>query len=192
MEIVQSSHRAELVVSGLYGVVESLHLLQNLAVRKLFRVLRNLTRILLGESVRLGVNRDVQTQILRLVVVLINDGRSRINQASHGAHIAVKHECGEALVLLVVYHGEREFAADDVVATRRCNAQTSRYADDALLSDGLRCVLRVLSAVEVEAAVDVVNLDWRNLQTHSRADSDVEVAPSEVVAFLLVLEVAAV
>ena len=106
MEIVQSSHRAELVVSGLYGVVESLHLLQNLAVRKLFRVLRYLTRILLGESVRLGINRDVQTQILRLVVVLINDGRSRINQACHGAHIAVKHECGEALVLLVVYHGE--------------------------------------------------------------------------------------
>ena len=95
-------------------------------------------------------------------------------------------------MLLVVYHGEREFAADDVVATRRCNAQTSRYADDALLSDGLRCVLRVLSAVEVEAAVDVVKLDWRNLQTHSRADSDVEVAPSEVVAFLLVLEIAAV
>ena len=192
MEIVQSSHRAKLVVSGLYGVVESLHLLQNLAVRKLFRVLRNLTRILLSESVRRGVNGDVQTQILRLVVVLINDGRSRINQACHSAHIAVKHECGEALVLLVVYHGEREFAADDVVTTRRCNAQTSRYADDALLSDGLRCVLRVLSAVEVEAAVNVVKLDWRNLQTHSRADSYVEVAPSEVVAFLLVLEVAAI
>ena len=127
---------------------------------------------------------------MSFLIIFIHQFHLGVDNSAHTFHSTFEDKGVECLGLIVKRHSEVE-------ATLECNlvggadAHAEDYTYGSLLGLGIIFVVLIILTVEVNSAMYVIEHYRRHLYSHLSACQYIEESPTEVVAILFVIEIAA-
>ena len=161
------------------GIEVSLELIE-----LLFLFLQGLVQVAHGiaeSALETSLDGDVEGKESLLVIVLVEQLHVSIDDAADGLYIALEHEGGQSVLVLVVDDVEVHVAAERFLAGSGSQSESERDAHHAMLrlrvAEGSRLGVIDRSAVEVETAGDARDDQWvetqrRRLGIHVQVGSE--------------------
>ena len=122
------------------------------------------------------IYRDIELEVAFCVVVLIHQFNRRVYDAAYRFHTTAEDECGKLLNLVVVSHSNLKVAAECNLVDG-ADAHAEDYTYGALLRLWSKRIVFIVLAVEIYAAMYVVESDWRDWQAAFAASLNIEEAP---------------